>query len=97
MEMSIHACDVSQQGRDFSIVKEWTYLLFEEFFQQGDLELEKGLPISMLCDRTTTSIFACQPGFIDFVPLPLFTSLSNIMPGLSEMVDCMKQNKKKWQ
>jgi hypothetical protein len=38
LEISLHACDVSQQGRDFPIVHEWTYLLFDEFFDQGDLE-----------------------------------------------------------
>ena len=30
--MCIHASDVSQAARDFKIVKKWTYLLFEEFF-----------------------------------------------------------------
>lgn len=86
MEMCIHTCDVSQQARDFPIVKEWTYLLFEEFFQQGDLEKEQNLPISMLCDRTSTNVASSQSGFINFVTLPLFTALQNIMPGLS---DCL--------
>ena len=38
MEVCIHTSDVSQQARSFKVVKEWTYLLFEEFFDQGDLE-----------------------------------------------------------
>lgn len=40
MECCLHACDVSQQTRPFNVVKDWTYLLFEEFFHQGDLEKE---------------------------------------------------------
>jgi hypothetical protein len=38
LEMAIHACDLSASTRAFPIVKEWIYLLFEEFFRQGDLE-----------------------------------------------------------
>jgi len=38
MESAMHACDISQQTRSFEICKEWTYLLFEEFFMQGDIE-----------------------------------------------------------
>lgn len=55
------------------MVKKWTYLLFDEFFDQGDLEKEKGLPISMLCDRDNTNVAQSQPGFIGFVVMPLFT------------------------
>lgn len=32
MESALHACDISQQTRSFDLAKEWTYLLFEEFF-----------------------------------------------------------------
>lgn len=76
----MHSCDVSQAGRTFEVCNEWTYLLFEEFFDQGDLERKDNLPISMLCDRTTTNVAASQPGFISFVPLPLFISLANVIP-----------------
>ena len=56
LEICMHTCDVSIPSRDFHVVKKWTYLLFEEFFAQGDLEKEKGLPVSMLCDRNTTHV-----------------------------------------
>jgi hypothetical protein len=32
MEVALHCCDISQQTRSFPIAKNWTYLLFEEFF-----------------------------------------------------------------
>jgi 3'5'-cyclic nucleotide phosphodiesterase len=32
IEICIHAADVSTQCRPFEIAHEWTYLLFEEFF-----------------------------------------------------------------
>ena len=55
-EAVVHACDISNCARSFKVVHDWTYLLFEEFFAQGDIEREHGLPISMLCDRSTTSV-----------------------------------------
>jgi hypothetical protein len=76
MEIAIHSCDISQQTRDFEVVRDWTYLLFDEFFKQGDLELSMGLPISMLCDRTTTNVAQAQAGFLNFVLLPLYTPLA---------------------
>jgi hypothetical protein len=33
MEIAIHAADISQGTRDFKVNHEWTYLLFEEFFE----------------------------------------------------------------
>lgn len=32
LECVLHGCDVSQPTRPFEIVSEWTYLLFDEFF-----------------------------------------------------------------
>ena len=96
LESVIHSCDVSVPIRDFQIVHDWTYLLFEEFFKQGDLERQKGLPISMLCDRNTTNVAKSQPGFISFVTLPLFTALGHIMPVIAKDVEVMKQNLQQW-
>ena len=66
-----------------------------EFFHQGDLEKQLNLPVSMLCDRDTTSIPKSQPGFISFVT-PFFQSLQMIMPNLQEVLDNFKQNSKTW-
>lgn len=56
IEFVVHAADVSTQTRPFEIAVEWTIILFEEFFHQGDLEQEQGMSISFLCDRETTQI-----------------------------------------
>ena len=80
LEFTVHAADVSTQTRTFDVAVEWTKLLFEEFFHQGDIEKEKGLPISFLCDRETTQIPQSQPGFVNFILAPLFSLVSEIMP-----------------
>lgn len=87
MESALHCCDISQQTRSFAIAKEWTYLLFEEFFMQGDIERSREIPISMLCDRNSTNVAGAQPGFVNFVTLPVYNPLSNIFPVLVECVD----------
>ena len=57
MEIALHACDVSVPCRpNFNLVRKWTYLLFEEFFAQGDDEIKLKLPVSFLCDRKTTNV-----------------------------------------
>ena len=34
----IHACDISTSLREFDVSTQWADLLFEEFFNQGDME-----------------------------------------------------------
>jgi hypothetical protein len=80
MEILVHAADVSTQTRPFEIAKEWTNLLYQEFFHQGDLELAKNLPISFNCNRLTTQIPNSQPGFLNFVLIPLFRSIADLLP-----------------
>lgn len=99
MDFAVHSADISQQCRPFEVVKEWVFLLFEEFFRQGDIEKEMELPVSMLCDRDTTKVAGSQPGFIGFVVMPLFQTLTPFIPELNSPGDCietLKSNKEKW-
>ena len=75
---------------------EWTILLFEEFFHQGDIEKEQGIPVSFLCDRETTQIPQSQPGFVSFILAPLFTTVSEIMPELKQLEMTAKSNAERW-
>ena len=43
----------------------------KEFFKQGDREKEEGMPVSPLCQRST-SIAESQRGFLTVLALPLF-------------------------
>ena len=56
LDFMIHAADLSTPTRRFDTLKQWTYLLFEEFFLQGDLEKDAGMPASFLCDREKTIV-----------------------------------------
>lgn len=96
LEFCVHAADVSTQTRPFDVAVEWTKLLFEEFFNQGDIEREKNLPISFLCDRETVQIPQSQPGFVSFILSPLFATVSEILPELKQLETNALENSDKW-
>ena len=56
LEVCIRGADLSTQTRTFKTAKQWSLMLFEEFFHQGDLEAKQSLPISFLCDRTQVHV-----------------------------------------
>lgn len=82
---------------DFALVRKWTYLLFDEFFQQGDLEAKQQLPVSFLCDRSSTNVAKSQGGFISFVVEPLFVQVTQFMPGVSQLLENSRKNKAAWE
>lgn len=51
-----HLADISNPTKPFAICRQWTDLLFDEFFRQGDLEKRKGFTVSMFMDRVETNI-----------------------------------------
>jgi cAMP-specific phosphodiesterase 4 len=67
--------------------------VIDEFYAQGDLEKEKGIPVSMFCDRENGNIGKSQAGFIRNVSLILFETLNLVFQ--SERVDenCIQQLK----
>ena len=80
MKLVLKSADISNPAKPLSVVRKWTVRVMEEFFNQGDLEKEKGMAVSPLCDRTTVSLPESQLGFIKFVVLPLFEVLGTMMP-----------------
>ncbi|XP_060945007.1 dual specificity calcium/calmodulin-dependent 3',5'-cyclic nucleotide phosphodiesterase 1A-like [Limanda limanda] len=75
LSLMLHAADISHPAKAWPLHHRWTHSLMEEFFQQGDKEVDLGLPFSPLCDRKATMIAQSQIGFIDFIVDPTFTVL----------------------
>lgn len=96
LEMALHCSDLTPGSRDFNTAKKWTYLLFEEFFHQGDVEKRENLPVSFLCDRKTTNVASNQPGFVNFIVLPLFKSMTTVLPGMEFLVKKANENAELW-
>lgn len=88
----IHSADISNPTKPLCVYDKWVDLLFQEFFSQGDVEKEKNLPISPLCDRETTSLPKSQIGFINFVVSPTFDELANLLPPIKPYIMQMQDN-----
>jgi hypothetical protein len=76
----IHAADLSNPVKPFYMYEKWVERVTDEFFAQGDEEKKRGVPISPMCDRSSTDITCMQLGFIDFVISPLYMALFKMFP-----------------
>jgi hypothetical protein len=81
----LHLADISNPAKPPDVSIEWSDSAYNEFFQQGDLEASEGMPISPLCDRTTTNPSDGQIGFITYVVRPAFLVLKQCLPE----IDCV--------
>ena len=77
MNTLLHCADISGPGKPWEIHEKWTLMLMQEFFAQGDREKAMGIPISPLCDRTTTNIPDSQIGFITYITHPAFSAMGD--------------------
>lgn len=66
----VHAVDIGNPTRKYTVALEWAKRIVQEFFFQGDRERSMGLEISMLCDRNTNNFAGGQIGFINFMIVP---------------------------
>ena len=93
----IHMADLGHNCKKYEISVQWVKLLSEEFWRQGDLEKEKGLPISFLCDRNKIDVPSSQVGFLKGFILSSFDCLVAIFPKLKYTIENAENNIKIWQ
>jgi hypothetical protein len=92
LSLVLHCCDISHPAKRWDIHHKWTMLLLEEFFRQGDLERELGLPFSPLCDRNNTLVAESQIGFIDFIVEPSMAVCSDMLEVILAPIAPMTSN-----
>jgi len=97
MEMCLHVSDLTNPTKQWFESQKWACLVYEEFFLQGDKELEIGIPVSTMTDRKNTNIATAQLGFIDFVIRPTFEIWSQYLPTVKIHLDSLIQNRAKWE
>ena len=96
MKSILHASDVSNPTKVWNVAKKWGELVIEEFFKQGDLEKEGGLPISPGYDRAIAKLDETSVNFIDFIVAPLFLSFAPLLPKLTDAYANIKSNRSTW-
>jgi len=96
MQMCLKVADVSHPSKELKAHKAWSVMITEEFYYQGDLEKERGLAPSPLCDRVKNfDIPKSQTGFIDFVVSPTIKDIATMLE-ITEILDNLKSNYMYW-
>ncbi|XP_065887760.1 high affinity cGMP-specific 3',5'-cyclic phosphodiesterase 9A-like [Dysidea avara] len=92
MKILIKCADLSNELRPNDIAGVWLDCLLAEYFKQGDVEKEQGLPVGPVMDRDTVRKGSSQTGFISVFMLPMFKLLTKVFPQASTMVDKLQQS-----
>ena len=73
LQNMVHCSDLSNPTKSLELYRKWLGRLMEEFFRQGDMERERGLELSPMCDRLNVTIEKSQVIIINlFISSPAF-------------------------
>jgi hypothetical protein len=92
----VHCSDVGNPMKPWELARRLAYLCVDEFFAQGDLEKEAGIPVQMLNDRDKVNRPNSQIGFIEFVIAPMAEAVVRLFPELDELALNLGTNVKNW-
>jgi hypothetical protein len=92
----LHFSDIAHPAKPWELEIKWSNLIFEEFFQQGDLEKTQNLPVSFLCDRNSINIPSSQIGFINNIVIPSVELLVRLLPSLDSYSHYVRNSLQKW-
>ena len=96
MQILLKAADISNVIKPFHVAARWAVCVTDEFFNQGQMEREAGLPVSPNCDETTVSRVGLQRGFIDFLARPFYVAVAHMFPKLECLLSQIDENRKLW-
>ncbi|KAF7723081.1 hypothetical protein EC973_002365 [Apophysomyces ossiformis] len=92
----LHAADISNTVRPWPVSKQWSDLIVQEFFRQGDAEKAAGLEVSPGMDREHASQPTISLKFGDFVVKPYFEALASVLPAGHVFLDHLARNREEW-
>ncbi|KAI8643860.1 hypothetical protein BD408DRAFT_384967 [Parasitella parasitica] len=95
-QIILHAADISNALRPWPLCLSWSNLVCEEFFLQGDAELEHGLKVSPNMDRNQVSQTTIGLQFGDFVVSPYFEIFAALFPKAEELLKELAANRTQW-
>lgn len=98
MALMMTGADLCAVPKPWDTQRRTAEYLYEEFWAQGDEEKRKGLqPIRMLDRLYRDEIPKQQVGFINFICLPLYTTLSKLLPESSALLERCKCIREHWE
>ncbi|KAG0273642.1 High affinity cAMP-specific and IBMX-insensitive 3',5'-cyclic phosphodiesterase 9A [Linnemannia exigua] len=92
----LHAADISNAVKPWTICKRWSDLVVQEFFRQGDIEKAQHLPVSPNMDRDQHNQPQISLGFSDFVVQPYFEAFVELLPDASPLLTTLADNRAHW-
>ncbi|KAI8388334.1 uncharacterized protein BYT42DRAFT_559739 [Radiomyces spectabilis] len=93
----IKCADISNCARPFPSAKRWAQVLASEFFEQGDLEKELGLPVMPMNERGKVSLEDFQLSFMRNVALKLFKVIRDLCPEMGFCLEYINENIDYWE
>lgn len=79
LTIALHAADVSNPTKEWSIYGQWSERVTEEFFLQGDAERSHEIDVTPFYDRQRPPPAAkFQLGFISFIVMPLYREFAKL-------------------
>merc|ERR1711920_523992 len=88
--------DVSNPLKSWETSIIWANRVTDEFFAQGDVEKQLGLPVGMLNDRDKITRSGTQHGFLNFLVAPLVLNATRALPLMHPLAERMTMNMEKW-
>ncbi|CAI5440893.1 unnamed protein product [Caenorhabditis angaria] len=102
-KLMIKMADINSPTKPYNLHRQWTDRICEEFYEQGDEEMRRGMVITPYMDRNDAQVAKLQDSFIAHVVSPLAVAMNEagllpILPGLiePEMMINLKHNHQKW-
>jgi len=97
LQMAMKCADVSTAAKPFRIHEIWTNRITEEFFAQGDIEKELGMPVLAFMNRDECNLPKSQQGFIQFCVKPIYDAFHTVLPEhTEECVNNIAKNLSTW-
>jgi hypothetical protein len=97
MNLIMHNADICHASKKWELELKWSYICFEEFFNQGDMEKSLDLPVSFLCDRENTNIPKSQVGFINNILMPGLRIMVTLFPKLDYYISYANKSLDNWE
>uniref|UniRef100_A0A914YTI1 Phosphodiesterase n=1 Tax=Panagrolaimus superbus TaxID=310955 RepID=A0A914YTI1_9BILA len=99
----IKFADINSPAKPFQLHRQWTERICQEFYEQGDEEKHRRMPLSPYMDRNEPDVAKLQDSFIAHIVNPLAVALNEagllpVLPGLEEpeLIINLKHNHQKW-
>eukprot|EP01064_Diplonema_japonicum_P031958 TRINITY_DN5890_c0_g1_i1.p1 TRINITY_DN5890_c0_g1~~TRINITY_DN5890_c0_g1_i1.p1 ORF type:complete len:625 (+),score=58.05 TRINITY_DN5890_c0_g1_i1:100-1974(+) len=98
LSMAVKTADISNCSRPLHLYAQWADRIAEEFYIQGDAELNLFVPVSPFMDRGrhATDFPNGQISFINYIVSPLFELMSEFLPELSFANEYCSSNRAYW-